>query len=191
MSKVSIMNVALGRLGQAAIADENEVSAAATAARAVYDPARRAVLRDFRWNFALRVESLARLSTTPPDYAYAYALPSGCLKALRLRRPGNTDDSSDTAPLQYVIRGKTLFTDVEDAVLEYTFNEEDTDQFDSLFEEALTYKLASELAMPLAGKPDLMNAYMNAYTNLVRIAADNSSSENARETEINPYVEAR
>jgi uncharacterized protein with ATP-grasp and redox domains len=84
-----------------------------------------------------------------------------------------------------------LHTNSEDAVLLYIWDNDNEDEFDSKFVEALSYKLASELAMPVKGSPELMSSYSNAYLNLVKDAATESINERFEEMDDNPYITAR
>ena len=178
--KVEIVNIALSRLGESPIQSMDEGTVPANMAKVLYDSARRSTLRDYNWNFALKIANLARLAEVPCDFRFAYALPSDCLRAVRLR---------GRAP--YVLRGKVLYTDAETPALEYIVDVTNEADFDSKFIEAFSYKLASELAMPVKESRELMASYSNAYSAFIQQAA----AESAREMEVslsdNPYVEAR
>ena len=67
----------------------------------------------------------------------------------------------------------------------------DENEFDAKFVEALTYKLASELAMPVKGSAELMASYSNAYQTLINRAATESAWEEKEPRSGNPYLEAR
>ena len=188
--KVEIINLALARIGEGAIQSLTERSATADKALAFYDSARRAVLRAYNWAFALRVETLARREGSPADFRFAYALPADCLRAIRLRESGVSDFSRRTGP-RFAVRGNTLYTDVSSALLEYVADVADETRFDARFLEAFSYKLAADLAMPVAGSQELMASYMNAYQALVTEAAASSASEQKDELPENPYLEAR
>nr|DAM23070.1 MAG TPA: tail tubular protein [Caudoviricetes sp.] len=189
--KVEIVNLALARLGDMLIQDLEEGSAAANQAKLFYEPSRRAVLRDFNWNFALKIDRLALLEDRPLDFNFAYALPADCLKAIRLRRRGARDYGEEDPGERFVLRSGTVCTDAKEAYLEYIRDVSDETEFDDKFIEAFSYKLAAELAAPLTGRFDLMNSFLNAYTVLVREAATLSARENRRILPENPYVEAR
>lgn len=177
---MEIINAALARLGESPIQDLNEGSVPANSGRQLYDAARTATLRDYNWSFAMRLSPLAKYEESPIDFHFAYALPPDCLRAIRLR---------GDAP--FVIRGTQLCTDAETAVLEYVADVEDAAVYDSKFVEALTYKLAAELAMPVKGSADLMNYYREAYERFVQRAAAQSLGEARTSLSDNPYLEAR
>lgn len=181
------MNLALARLGESPVQSLDEGSVAANVARSFYDPARRTALRDYNWNFALQTTTLARLALTPVGFSYAYAMPSDCLKALRLRSAESTSEWG----MKFILRGGVLLADIETAVLEYVADVTDTGLFDDHFIEALTYKLASELAMPVKGSMELMANYANMYQSRLIQAASLSLNEQHLALSENPYAEAR
>lgn len=178
--KVEIINLALARLGESPIQSITENSVPARAAGLLYDSSRRSALRDFNWSFAVSLTRLARVADSPADFRFAYALPPDCLRVIRLR---------GGAP--FLVRGNKICTDAEVAELEYVADVEDETLFDSKFTEAMTYKLASELAMPVKGSSELMASYSNAYASFIRQAAAESAGENRVYLPENPYVEAR
>lgn len=178
---VEIVNIALARLGESPVQSLDEGTVPANMAKLLFDSARRSTLRDYNWSFALAVSPLARLAETPADFRYAYALPVDCLRAIRLR-----------GEIPFAVRGRELVTNAcGKPVLEYIADVTDETKFDSKFAEALSYKLASELAMPVKGSSELMASYANAYQSHILQAA----AESARETRVrppeNPYLDAR
>ena len=178
--KVEIINLALARLGESPIQSLTEDSVPASRANLLYDSARRSALRDFNWNFALAMVRLSRVTYSPVDFRFAYALPSDCLRVIRLR-----------GGVPFSVRKDRLYTDAESAELEYVMDVTDESLFDSKFVEAISYKLAAELAMPVKGSSELMASYSNAYSNFIRQAASESAGESRVHLSENPYVEAR
>ena len=189
-TKVEIVNIALARLGESPIQSLDEGTVPANMAKVFYDPARRATLRDFNWNFSLVTARLAKLAESPVDFRFAFALPADCLRAIRLRREGASDFSDPSGP-RFVLHGGELLTDMESALLEYVSDVEDPARFDDKFVEAFSFKLASELAMPVKGSSELMANYMNVYTTKVSQAASLSGGEQQEAFSDNPYADAR
>ena len=178
-TKVEIVNIALARLGESPIQSLDEGTVPANMAKVFYDPARRATPR-----------SLAKLAESPVDFRFAFALPADCLRAIRLRREGASDFSDPSGP-RFVLHGGELLTDMESALLEYVSDVEDPARFDDKFVEAFSFKLASELAMPVKGSSELMANYMNVYTTKVSQAASLSGGEQQEAFSDNPYADAR
>lgn len=188
-SVVEIVNLALARLGESPIQSLDEGTVPSNMAKLFYDPARKAVLRDFVWNFSLSVTALARLELTPGDFRYGYAMPHDCLRVVRLR--GGTGTDFDEGGPRFTVRGGVLFTDADRARLEYVRDVTDPTEFDDKFVEALAYRLASDLAMPVKGSAELMANYMNVYSVKIGQAATLSAKEEADRLPENPYEDAR
>lgn len=196
--KVEIVNIALARLGESPIQSFEEGSVPANSARLVYDSARRSTLRDYNWNFAVATAELARYADTQAsDFPFAFALPSDCLRVIRLRLatpPGQVRSRTCGdfgRNLSFTLRGGMLLAHEPKVVLEYLRDVTDENEFDAKFIEALTYKLASELAMPVKGSAELMASYSNAYQTLINRAATESAWEEKEPRSGNPYLEAR
>ena len=190
ISEVEIVNIARARLGESPIQTFGEGTVPANMAKVFYAPARRAVLRSFDWNFSIKTVSLAKFASKPVDFRFAFALPVDCLRAIRLRREGVPDYTGET-DIRFVVRSGVLYTDEEKALLEYVADVEDTSLFDDKFIEALGYKLAADLAMPVKGSPELMANYTNVYNDLIVRAAALTGQEERPAYSDNPYLEAR
>lgn len=188
MNQVEICNIALLRLGHdRTIADLDEQSAEAGFLRAFWDSARRATLRAFNWNFALKTVALAELSETSDEWDHVYALPAKCLRALELV---NVSSKAPENRLPYEIRGRKVYTDQTEAVLKYVEDLEDENLFDSEFVDALAYRLAAEMAGPLtqdrARRADMFQLY--------RVQISEAQAADASEQEVSPsvtYLDAR
>ena len=84
-SVVDIVNLALSHLGEDATVssiDPPEGSAEAEHAATFYPQARDAMLEMHEWRFATKRVMLALTASDTFEWAYAYALPSGMLRAL-------------------------------------------------------------------------------------------------------------
>lgn len=182
--QVEIINIALARLGESPIQLLDEGSVPANTAKLLYDSERRATLREYPWNFALKQATLARIEQDAVDFHCSFALPVGCLRAVRVW-------GADKKALHFSVRGDVLFADETEVTLEYVSDVSDGNQFDSKFVEALTYRLASAMSMPIKGSPDLMGNFMNLYKALVSDAAVQSAREERPRISDNPYLEAR
>jgi hypothetical protein len=184
--EVEIINLALARLGESPVQSLDEGSVPANAAKLIYPSERRAVLRSYNWGFALRNATLARLAEEPVGFRFAYALPADCLRVVRVW------ESSTQRSVSYDVRGNSLLTNADGAVcIEYVADIEDAAAFDVKFSEALMYKMASALAMPVKGSPELMANYENMYQAIVTQAAALTAKESRVPLSDNPYVEAR
>lgn len=120
-----------------------------------------------------------------PDYQFAYVLPTDCIKAIKVHNPASKwlaldlwDDAFfDTYPAaimqglfnenetdRFVVREKfTLYTDVPCAGVFYTFDCADTAAFDDRFVEALSYRLAMDLAGTITQSAQKVQAMTQLY----------------------------
>jgi hypothetical protein len=153
-SVVQIVNNALIRIGASAITSLTENSEAARAANLVYEQIRDATLRDHIWNFAVKRIALAQEVDTPAfEYSFQYALPSDCLRVLQMQEKD----------MIYKIEGRKLLTDEGSAKIMYISRVTDPNEFDAMFVEALSARLAAELSIPLAESSTLYQNMMEIY----------------------------
>lgn len=95
------------------------------------------------WSFAQRRVNLALMQPVDDDaaYPYAYALPSDCVRALRLEGFGALNRSP-----AYIIEGDTLRATVSGASLLYVLRITDPRLWPPSFADALAWGMAAELA---------------------------------------------
>lgn len=156
-SVVEICNIALSRLAASApIASLTERSKEAELCAVFYEQCRDEVLRAFAWPFATASIVLADVGTPANGWAYRYAYPADCLLVLGVIHPGQREvmESDLLIPFKvgYSPSGTVINTDQPQAAVNYVSRVEDTTLYDPLFVSALAWKLAAELAIPLAGK---------------------------------------
>ena len=180
--KTEICNLALMRAGTGkSIADfDSTPSQEAKVLRTIYPQALEEVLRAHPWRFARRRVVLADLGTPPSNWAFAYAYPDGCLQLLQLVLPGQRWPRWDCQPAFEVGSNDTqtvIWTDLEQAECIFTAQVDDPARFDALFRSALVWKIAAEVARPLAGKPDAGNLAEKAYLQALSAAAAQSLNE--------------
>jgi hypothetical protein len=153
-SNVQIVNNALVRIGGSSIISLDENSEAARAANLIYEQTRDAVLRDHLWNFAMSRSSLAANAVAPAfGYVYSYALPTNCLRVIQLEEKS----------MVFKIEGRNLLTDESPARIIYVSRVTDPNQFDAMFTEALSARLAAELAIAVSESNSLYQNMMEVY----------------------------
>lgn len=175
-AKVDICNRALHRIGEVKRIQllETERTPAADVCRAIYDDTVEAVLEDFDWPFARRQAELGLLDITRNGWLFVYSLPDDCVQPRALmpegyRRSQLTREMRLPFELQAseALDVKVLCTDAESgsdfAVLEYTARIEEVVLFPATFKEALTWRLASDLALSLRKDSRLASSCLEAY----------------------------
>ena len=178
MDSIEICNIALRRIGVTEIERMDEASEPARACSRFYDFTRRNVLQRFPWTFATRRVQLARVDEKAPDFEYVYQYPKDAL-AVRLMY----NDSFTGLPKKNEYRimssntGRKIYTNIENAWLEYTADVKDTSLFDDQFVEALSWKLAAEMAYSLTGNMNIANNCVQAYNAYMVEAAGSDAAE--------------
>jgi hypothetical protein len=154
-SRVEICNRALLEIKRGTIGSLTQTGSPEAQACALYYPmALRDVLAAHPWSFATVTEALAEHSVDPPaEWAYRYAMPSGDLiTAQRLTTDGTApglvseDYRIEVLPDR---SAQSVLAQVAPAYLTYTYFCDDPNFYPPLFETALVYRLASELAMAM------------------------------------------
>ena len=162
-SVVQICNMALSHIGSDArvsAISPPDGSVEAGHCATFYDLARTELLEPGNYRFSLARAALAEVTNESDTWAYAYALPSDCLRPLRVLRPTggltvfNLDDNyvahvddHDSAPFD--VEGQVLFSNEPDAVLVFVRDVTDTTKFTASFTSALSFNLAGYLAGPI------------------------------------------
>ena len=184
LTDVKICNLALLHAGSTKFIDAlTEQSDEAEVCSLSYEQARDFVLEDYPWPFATRYAALGLVEATPnDDWDFSYRYPSDCVFARRLvsslgRRDPNPPPfrigSDDTARL--------LYTNQEDAVLEYTMRVVDPILFTSKFGEAVSWYLAGLIAPGLSKNLKFANSMFQMY-DIVKNRAEAHSGNEQQQT---------
>jgi hypothetical protein len=154
-SVVSICNLALSNIGKQNINDLSEPGAEAKSCRQFYEHVRDTLLCVYPWRFAGKTASLAQVTNDKPgQWAYAYSRPTDCLKVRWLRPQYSLLDACPETTQEEIshphdTEGETIYCNLSPAFLRYTFRITDPTRFPPLFIDALSWHLATRLAMPL------------------------------------------
>ncbi len=143
LTALDLCSRALLRIGAPPIASLDEGTAEAEVASGLYAGARDALLAAHPWSFATGQESLPRLAASPlADFAHAFQLPSGFLRALSAGGRGQGRG------LRYRLLEDRLHADSDEVVLTYVFRAPEA-AFPAFFAAALVARLAAEFCVPL------------------------------------------
>jgi hypothetical protein len=141
MSEVSICNTALLRVGEGTILALTEDSKPARACNLIYADTRDSVLREHPWNFAVKRVELALLADAPIfEFDFQHQLPADCIRVLK------TDDDL----IAHRVEGNRILSNNSVVKIEYISRITDTTQFDTLFTDALSDRIAADLAFNLS-----------------------------------------
>ena len=182
-SIIEICNRALGNIGNSrSINSLNEQSKEAGACSLYYESCRDAVLADADWNFAVKRVTLADTGSAPSDWKYAYAYPTDCLRIIDIMLPGVRNPSADMR-VQYSVgandtgTGKLIYSDLAAAEMKYVARITEVNMYDSIFTEALSWRLAASINMQLTGNADLAKYCMQMYSSIIASALAHSMNE--------------
>lgn len=212
-SEVDICNLALAHLGDTAtVASINppEGSAQAEHCSRFYPIARDTLLEMHNWGFASRRIQPAQLTSTWPEWKYAYQVPSDIINMVSVLPPDAQDDySTRWAPTdapwnnyspvvaagRYVPQPYTMevladgtqviYTNQEQAVLRYTQRVTDPTKFSPLFTLTLSWHLASMLAGPVI-KGDMGQAEGKRCAAVMAAMLAQAESSDANQRNIKP-----
>ena len=189
-SVVNICNSALNLIGASTISALTEDTKNARLCNQRYEPVRNRVFRGHNWNCLIKRVQLAANSTDPVmEYAKSYALPSDCLRVLKIHN-GTTD--SIASDLDYKIEGKNIVTDETTVYLVYIALDTDPNNYDVYLREAISHQLAADLAYAITNNATLANNYMTRADERLREARFIDATENALGTiESNEFTDAR
>jgi len=190
-SNTEICNIALSHLGVGKEISnlETEQSQGASACRRFYDTALEEVLRDFKWAFATKIEALALIESTPnEEWDYSYRYPTNCIAVRRILSGFRNDTRQSRVPYKIAFddSGRIIYSDEQDAKIEYTFRVEDPQYYPSDFIMAFSYRLATLLAPRLTGGDPfaLMEKTQKLYDMHIFKAAKNSFNEEQPDEEV-------
>jgi len=144
-SRTDIANLALTRLGAAAISSLTDASVAAGVMDTLFAPTVEAELRANLWQFSRARALLAQLADAPAfGFAAQYLLPADFLRLLRVH-VGYSVPLQATGNPPYSIEANRILVDHAGPLpIQYVARVTDTGQFDALFVQVLAARLAFE-----------------------------------------------
>lgn len=175
-SVIDICNTSLAHLGSDNVIssiDPPDGSTEAGYCKRFYPLARKEMIEGFVWPFAQKRALLAEVTNNSMVWSYAYALPSDCLRPVRVLTFAQLHsllleldvtnqpmamlfDESKSA--LYEIEDGVLYTHEAEATLLYLRDVVDTTKFTPTFTSALSYLVASYLAGPIIRGAEGVNA---------------------------------
>lgn len=166
-SVVDICNRALDKLGYGSIISLDDGTKAANLCSRAWPLTCDQVLRDHPWNFAVkRVVTSPTVSTPVWGFSYQHPLPSDLLRILDIR---------DLSTGEYQIEGNFILADSDTLYVRYIQRITDPNQYDALFLEVATVRLAFEMCETLTQsnqkKDALWGEYNDALTRAKRVDA--------------------
>jgi len=189
-SVISMCNSALNLLGASTISALTDDSKNARICNQRYEPIRNRVFRSHAWNCLHKRVQLAQNSTAPViEYSYAYALPSDCLRVLKIHN-GTTD--SIASALDYKLEGRNIVSDEGTIYLFYIALDTDPNNYDVYLQESIAAMLAADIAYAITNNATLAKNYLTNADERLREARFIDATENSLGTiEANEFIDAR
>lgn len=182
-SKIDVFNMALAHIGvSSTVADELERSPERVICSRFWDTCRDALFayKDMRWRFATARVALADLGDPPLGWGFRYRYPNDCVNALEIIGASGRLEDPVVMPkfdVQYEEDGRVILCDLPEAVLLYTKRIVEVERWPSTFVEAMSYRLASMIAMPLRKDSGARNDLLQLAEQFTQIAMAASLNE--------------
>lgn len=173
-SVVEICNRALQKLGAKRITSLTQDTPNARSCNVAYEVLKKAELRSHPWNFAIKRAELAA-DATDPDWgrSKSFTLPEDFLRLLD-DYPEDLSNSKD-----WQIEGRKIITDDSAPLyIRYIYDVTDPNEFDALFSEALSSRLAMELCEEITQSNSKIATMESMYTKTIREARRINAIEN-------------
>jgi hypothetical protein len=178
-SAVEICNSALIKIGANRITALSETSKSAIACNDQYNRLRKEVLRAHPWNFAITWVELAATINTPAadEYTTEFIIPADVLRVLETNLADNLDWE-----VGYNIDGnKVIFCNDDNLKIKYIKDVTDTTMFDACFDEALSFRLAADLAYHLVQSQSIQQNMFKMYNESVKMARSFDAQEKGQD----------
>lgn len=196
-TNLAIANLALANLGEdGGIEDFNEKTTAARQAKLWYDPCRRETLEKFDWSFARSRQALSLHGEGPPEgvWGFRYQFPVNAIAPRYIVNPAGPQ--ADPVPFQVEVASsdgtRSILTDLQDAVMVYTFDSEDASAFTPSFVTAMAYCLAWRMSPVITKKMSMTNSMGQIFTRMFNLSSAMNANAQAFDTPRDaPWVESR
>lgn len=186
ITQVGICNVALARLGQTPIVTIGEGTVAANYCSALWDSCYKTTLRKHPWNFAVKVALLVEVTPaeTNLEWDYVFTAPTDLLRALCIL------PASDK--VEFEVKYNRIFSNQETCNLKYIYLNSTYTEWDDMFADAVAFRLASELAVPITGDMNKQQAFYKAWLMAISDARTYDAREGYHEdTRHRDFIDAR
>jgi hypothetical protein len=187
-TETDIANMALAMLKQTKRIGQlrTEKTTEAALVLAFYDNTLAEVQRLFDWPCFTKIQPLALVAQlTGQEYGYAYRYPNGCLNFRKIQSGFRVPTTDTAVPWRIAAddQGLLIYTDMANAVGEWTFFQSNTSLFFPDFVAAFAAKLAWYVAPGLTGSDPykLRSAAEDAFAKAMLQASVNAANEQQRD----------
>ncbi len=163
--KVRIANIALNMLGEKAITSLDDDSDRARAIKIHYETARDSTLEAHEWTFAIK-RWIPSPDATAPVWgpSHAFPIPSDVLRVISVHGDNSSFSvTNDTEQVQWLVERNQVVCDEEVIYCRGIQRVEEEGRFTKLFDQALSAKLASLVAVSVSASVDLQANMLGFY----------------------------
>ena len=185
VTKIEICNMALSYVGaRSSIEQLTDPTTEAQQCALWYDTARREVLDQEAWDFAMRRVALSAHSSPPPSqWRHRYAYPEDCILFLRIE---HANDEYEPRFEMDTVAGdgassRSIVTNEDNAVGIYVRDEENPAVFDPSFVNALSWCLAEKIAYNISGDGETAGIARAGYARALRRQLNEDGTISPRE----------
>ena len=194
MTDLEAANKALILLGVAPVGSLSDNTQAARTMNGLIVTTKQAVLSDFAWSFALRLQPLVEITNTetpPPGWSYTWTYPgnAACLYQVY--------ESSHKMKVPFIVVDGTtspnvICTNEKGVNVEYTEMVTNLAQWRDGAAEAFVNRLAADAAVALKGSQDMAMGFLQKYSLLLSTARANSvNEEHILQKRATDYIDVR
>lgn len=182
-SVVGICNSALLKVGGELISSLSDTSKSATACNEQWEKIRDEVLSDHPWNCAIKRADLSA-SITPLAWGTenSFPLPNDCLRVIGTQYPDQI----------WRVENGLFITEWSEAKIRYLYRNTDTSKYPPKLAEAMSLRLAADLAYHLAQSSTLSQQLYEAYKSFLSDAKGADAQEgNADQFLVTDWTDSR
>lgn len=192
-SETEIVNSALGHIGIPAIASIDDNGTAARAAKRQYPLKRDALIRRYRWNFAVTRVSLAPDGTKPAfGFENQFTVPADQLAIIGLFDEDELQRNYTSSTQPWKKEGDRILADGDLLKLFYIRRVTDPRQFDALFDDALGWFLAIDLGPKLSASKKMVELAAVGFKDAIKVAKLADAIEGTPEViEMSTWLDSR
>ena len=172
-SKIDICNLSLYHLGMKPIASTTDNNPSARACEAFFNLCVEDMYSEYKWPFATAKELMAETTDEVIGWDKVYAYPIRAARVWYIYNEATTDTKEEQEFECIFIpeyNKRVICTNLEEAYAEYTYKILDPSLFDPKFSMALSYRLASSIAVQLTGDDEKAKAMVEVYNGVLHEA---------------------
>jgi len=187
-TEIEVANLALERIGSNSIMSLDDPNIEARTVKRELEQSRLYLLRHIEWNFAAKWVQLDTPSNdiVLPQFDYVFRAPADMImiRGLKYPKSGGSASSSVDIGLDPIRRwqrvGQYIGTNYSQPVVEYTWDCP-IGHWDGSAAEALAWRVASQIAIPLARSADTKNMAIAEYSTTLQFAQNVDGREGVQD----------